>query len=51
MSMPGIQADEWSDENLEEYVRHFAFTIYHPVGTCKMGAKDDLTVVVDPRLR
>lgn len=26
-------------------------TIYHPVGTCKMGAIHDPTTVVDPELR
>jgi len=35
----------------EYYVRSFAGTLYHPVGTCKMGAVDDETAVVDPHLR
>ena len=26
-------------------------TIYHPVGTCKMGPIEDPTTVVDPQLR
>ncbi|XP_011861335.1 PREDICTED: glucose dehydrogenase [FAD, quinone]-like [Vollenhovia emeryi] len=39
----------------EEYWRcnlqHMASTIYHPVGTAKMGPKGDPTAVVDPRLK
>ena len=38
-----------SDEGLAEYVRQHASTLYHPVGTCKMG--DDALAVVDDRLR
>ena len=34
-----------SDDYWECYVRHFAFTIYHPVGTAAMGS------VLDARLR
>ncbi|NNL95070.1 MAG: GMC family oxidoreductase, partial [Xanthomonadales bacterium] len=44
---PGAQHQD--DEALLEFVRRKAETIYHPVGTCKMGS-DDLAVV-DPQLR
>ena len=37
------------DEELIHYIREFATTIYHPVGSCKMG-NDDMSVV-DERLR
>jgi len=38
-----------SDAQLIEYIRNNAETIYHPVGTCKMG--QDEMAVVDDRLR
>ncbi|MCU0526719.1 MAG: GMC family oxidoreductase N-terminal domain-containing protein [Elainella sp. Prado103] len=37
------------NSNLERYVRTYADTIWHPVGTCKMGR--DPMAVVDPSLR
>ncbi|XP_077980328.1 alcohol dehydrogenase [acceptor]-like [Glandiceps talaboti] len=40
-----------SDEYWEHVIRHFTRTVWHVVGTCKMGAKDDPTAVVDPWLR
>ena len=42
--LPG--KDVQSDDELIEYIRNFATTIYHPVGTCKMG-NDPLAVVND----
>ncbi|CAN8023049.1 unnamed protein product [Ixodes persulcatus] len=39
------------DEYLACMARTFTNTIYHPVGTCKMGQPWDPTTVVDPHLR
>lgn len=44
---PGETAQ--SDDELREFIRRRAETIYHPVGTCKMG--HDPLAVVDDRLR
>ena len=41
--------DVVSDEDILEWVRNTATTIYHPAGTCKMGSDDQ--AVVDARLR
>jgi len=38
-----------TDEQLRDYIRANSETIYHPVGTCKMGR--DAMAVVDARLR
>jgi len=45
--VPGTAAT--SDADLRACVRAEGQTIYHPVGTCKMGT--DLMAVVDPTLR
>jgi choline dehydrogenase len=42
-------ADVTSDEALEAYVRETCGTVFHPIGTCKMGT--DPMAVVDPELR
>jgi choline dehydrogenase len=38
-----------SDADIEEHIRHTTQTLYHPVGTCRMGS--DATSVVDTELR
>ena len=40
-----------SDDALSKYGRHAAHTVYHPAGTCAMGAGDDDAAVVDPQLK
>jgi choline dehydrogenase len=45
---PGAQYD--SDEDLARLAGDIGTTIFHPVGTCRMGRADDLLAVVDPRL-
>ena len=44
---PGESID--SDEGIAEWARETVETVYHPVGTCRMG--DDGMAVVDDRLR
>jgi len=37
-----------SDAEIAEFIRATAYTVHHPVGTCRMGGAD---AVVDPQLR
>ncbi len=46
-TVPGLQAQD--DEALKEFARMHSTTVFHPVGTCRMGAGPN--AVVDPRLR
>jgi len=46
-SIPGVAAD--SDDQLIDYIRAQAYTVHHPVSTCRMGV--DALAVVDPQLR
>jgi len=39
-----------TDDDIRERLRARVDTVYHPVGTCKMGVNDPLAVV-DPRLK
>lgn len=46
---PGPEAQ--SDGEILAFIRKRAETIYHPIGTCKMGDVNDEMTVVDPELR
>jgi choline dehydrogenase/4-pyridoxate dehydrogenase len=48
-SAPG--RDKTDDAAFDAYIRATATTVYHPLGTCKMGSARDETAVVDPELR
>ncbi len=47
--LPGPQVQ--SDAELVKAAGDVGTTIFHPVGTCRMGRGDDPAAVVDPRLR
>jgi choline dehydrogenase len=42
---------EMDDAGLDAFIREHAESAYHPCGTCRMGAVDDLLAVVDPELK
>ena len=44
---PSVQ----TDEQIDTWIRQIGETIYHPVGTCKMGQAGDTMAVVDDQLR
>ena len=46
---PGPQFE--SDEDLARLAGDIGTTIFHPVGTCRMGREDDPQAVVGPRLK
>ncbi len=43
--------DIQSDDDILAFIRKKAETIYHPIGTCKMGADSDPMAVVDNKLK
>ena len=43
--------EPFSDDYIDCFLRHWSFTIFHPVGTCKMGPKSDPYAVVDTELK
>ncbi|RZC41635.1 glucose dehydrogenase [FAD, quinone] [Asbolus verrucosus] len=52
LKIPGCENFEFkSDDYWRCALSRLGTTVYHPVGTCKMGPKADLAAVVDARLR
>ncbi len=49
--LPGEQLRDDDDAALAKAAGDIGTTIFHPVGTAKMGRKDDVMTVVDERLR
>jgi choline oxidase len=43
--------DVQSDEEIAQYVAKTHNTVYHPAGSCRMGAVDDEMSPLDPQLR
>ena len=39
------------DESLDDFIKRTAWTVHHPLGTCKMGPDSDEMAVVDPEFR
>ncbi|AKD58094.1 GMC family oxidoreductase [Spirosoma radiotolerans] len=48
INVPTVHA---SDDDLWQHVLNIVETVYHPVGTCKMGQASDEFAVVDTKLR
>ena len=47
--MPGAKVE--TDQQIADWIRQYGETIYHPVGTCRMGASSENTAVVDSQCR
>ena len=46
---PGTDVN--SDEEIDEFIKNYAESAYHPCGTCKMGSDTDKFAVVDPETK
>ncbi len=48
-ALPGAAVQ--TDDQILEYIRANAMSVYHPVGSCKMGPAEDKSAVVDNKLK
>jgi choline dehydrogenase len=49
ITLPKLESTQEYHQQIRDYIRETTQTLYHPVGTCKMG--NDSTAVVDSRLQ
>ena len=47
--LPGPSAT--GDDQIVSHIKRFVKTVYHPMGTARMGVADDPMAVVDPSLK
>ena len=45
--MPG--ADVQTDDDIDAFIRRSTATVFHPIGTCRMGVDEES--IVDPQLK
>ena len=43
--------EPFSDDYIDCFLKHWSFTNFHPVGTCKMGPESDQYAVVEAELQ
>jgi len=52
LAWPGCEGEElYSTQYWHCYIQQVSLTMYHPVGSCRMGRRGDPGAVVDPELR
>ena len=51
-ALDGFRGPEINQQvSIDEFIERTAWTVHHPLGTCKMGPDTDELVMVDPEMR